>query len=164
MVTQDRLKQAVEYNPYTGEFFRKTSAGGFKVGSLAGSINTKTGYRYISVDSRYYLAHRLAWLYYYGVWPSGSIDHINHIRDDNRIENLRDVSAAANNLNLGLANNNTSGHSGVVWDKNRSLWVATLKLGGKNIHLGRFPSMEEAAAARKGALAVARRELLVKTY
>jgi hypothetical protein len=158
LVSQSRLRDALNYDPDTGCFTRKTSAGGFKVGSEAGSVNAVNGYRYISVDRKYYLAHRLAWLYEFGEWPKGSIDHINHVRTDNRITNLRDVTPRQNNLNLSLAANNTSGSSGVIWDKSRNMWIAVVKQDRRNLFLGRYDTKEYAEAARCGAMAVLRHQ------
>jgi hypothetical protein len=157
MLSQERVKQMLDYDPETGEFTRKTSAGGFPVGTVAGSVNQVNGYRYVSVDRKYHLAHRLAWLYVYGRWPSGPLDHINRVRTDNRIENLREVTATQNNLNLGLASNNKSGEPGVVWDAPRGKWIAQVKHKSCNIHLGRFATQLEAVRARQGAMAVLRR-------
>lgn len=73
------------------------------------------------------------------------VDHINGDKLDNRRANLRLVTFAENVQNQPrLLRNNTSGFRGVVWDRNRSKWIAQVKMGGKMYHLGRFHSKEEA--------------------
>jgi hypothetical protein len=88
-LTQEMLRKVIHYDPATGQFtwLKIGNTNGF-AGKVAGSLDQQ-GYRRISVYSRFYKAHRLAWLYIHGVWPEPEIDHINRIRDDNRIENLR---------------------------------------------------------------------------
>ena len=82
MVTQNRLKEIFTYDKSTGIFFR------VKGTRKVGYVNTK-GYIRISVDGKGYFAHHLAWLYVYGIFPETTIDHINHVRTDNSIDNLR---------------------------------------------------------------------------
>lgn len=84
--------------------------------------------------------------------PDGmEIDHINHNKLDNRMANLRICSHAENGRNLSLSKNNTSGVAGVVWDKSRDRWAATIKFNYKNIHLGRFIDKQKAIKAREKA-------------
>lgn len=94
-ISDEYLRAMFSYDPDTGKFARKQAYGKQPAGSEPGSI-TPQGYRYIGLVSRSIPAHRLAWRYMYGVWPTGHVDHINHVRDDNRIANLRDVSMSAN--------------------------------------------------------------------
>ena len=95
-ITQDRLKEEVWYDPLTGIFTRKKGSRAGKVGAIAGSL-TSYGYIRVSICSKFYMAHRLAWLYVYGYLPENSIDHINGVRNDNRLANLQEVSRACNN-------------------------------------------------------------------
>lgn len=98
MLTQDRLKELLHYDEDTGMFtWIVSTARCVKVGDIAGSKNGK-GYLHIMVDKRIYLAHRLAFLYVHGRFPEFT-DHINWIRDDNRISNLREVTQQENNQN-----------------------------------------------------------------
>ncbi len=83
--------------------------------------------------------------------PSGEIDHINGDRTDNRICNLRDVTSAGNSCNRRRQDRNTSGVTGVAWDKRASRWQARIGLNGKQKYLGYFDSLDEAVAARKAA-------------
>lgn len=98
-LTQARLKEILHYDPDTGIFTRRLDRGpNAPKDSVAGTPD-KNGYIVIKVDFTQYKAHRLAWLYIYGVWPNNQIDHINHIVDDNRIVNLRDVTNSENQAN-----------------------------------------------------------------
>ena len=102
-MTQEYLKSLLDYNPETGKFIWKVSKNNrVKSGSEAGTIQS-SGHRSILIDKKDYLAHRLAWLWYYGRWPEDQIDHINHNPDDNRIENLREVSNQENGKNQSLS-------------------------------------------------------------
>jgi len=105
----------------------------------------------IIINKEHYLAHRLAWLYVNGEFPPDQIDHINHVRNDNRIKNLRTVSCKENQKNKLMHKNNTSGVIGVHWYKPRMKWKAGIKVNGELNHLGYFTSLREAAKARKEA-------------
>jgi hypothetical protein len=82
--------------------------------------------------------HRIAWFLYHGVWPNHGLDHINRVKDDNRICNLRDVPQKVNVRNVGLQVNNKSGYKNVSWDKTRSKWVARKFINGSYKFLGYF--------------------------
>lgn len=95
-------------------------------------------------------AHRLAWLIVYGELPNGEIDHINQVKNDNRISNLRDVPKELNQRNGTRKCNNTSGIVGVSWHKQRGKWCAQASIDGKHYHLGLFEEITAAeTAARK---------------
>lgn len=102
-LTAARLRELYSYDPDTGVFKRLRPVGGARPSHPSGVGAVSEGYLKIRVDGRYYPAHRLAWLYQYGEWPKHHIDHINGIRDDNRIANLRDVSVLTNAENLHAA-------------------------------------------------------------
>jgi len=91
------------------------------------------------------------WAIFYGEWPSGQVDHINGVRDDNRIVNMRDVSHQDNCRNAARPRTNTSGVSGVVWDKPHKKWRAEIRANGKMKNLGRFAIFDDAVAVRKSA-------------
>lgn len=118
------------------------------VGRIAGSVG-KSGYRYVEINSRAYKVSRIAWAIYYGVEPTGHIDHKNRIRDDDRIENLRDCPRALNNANKGRHGaKNKSGFKGVnSFRATKGKWQATINYDKKNHYLGTFASPEEAARA-----------------
>lgn len=84
----------------------------------------------------------------YGSWPDGQIDHINGVRDDNRIENLRVVTSAENHKNMALGTASTSGVAGVSWHERDARWRAHIKVGGRQKHLGNFRRFEDAVSAR----------------
>ena len=114
MLTVERLRQLLDYNPGTGAFIWvcPTSHRVF-VGSLAGTPHNK-GYRKICVDGVRYFAHRLAWLYMTGEMPKEQIDHINRDTTDDRFINLRQASSSQNQRNREKQANNTSGFKGGV--------------------------------------------------
>lgn len=143
-LTAQRLRELLRYDPETGVFTRrvKTSARTF-VGKVAGAASSG-GYLQIRVDSARYLAHRLAWLYMNGEWPKQCIDHINGIRTDNRITNLRDVSSGVNAQNV----HNSKGRSGLVGvSVHRHGFVAFIGKNHSVTYLGIFKTAEEARAA-----------------
>lgn len=108
----------------------------------------KDGYREGRVHRELVLAHRAIWALHYGKWPEFQIDHLNHVRDDNRIENLRTVPNAVNAKNMSLRRTNSSGVQGVYWHSASNSWAACICVEGKTKHLGLFGSVESAAAAR----------------
>jgi len=102
------------------------------------------GYLYGNIFNKNALAHRVAWCISKGYWPKGFVDHINGVRSDNRIENLRDVSCSENNRNR----IHPARHKHYGISKVRGKWAARISIGGKNICLGTFPTESEAAIAR----------------
>ena len=144
----------LEYNPDTGAFtWKATSRRGF-VGKSAGCLCTRDGYIRIRIHGKLELAHRLAWDMSYPdnpVTPDEQIDHINHIRTDNRICNLRKATNTENSRNASIGVNNTSSALGVWFEKRRDKWVAEIKVDRKKKHLGQFDTFDAAVAARKAA-------------
>lgn len=139
-----RLRRVLRYSSDTGAFFWTAHRGRVTPGQRAGRINS-FGYVQIGFEDRLHLAHRLAWGMTYGEMPRMQIDHINGIRADNRICNLRLVTPQENSFNMhGLAKP-ASGYIGVYQDKNR--WRARIQFKGKSIGLGTFDLAEDAAAA-----------------
>ncbi|MGY5366529.1 HNH endonuclease signature motif containing protein [Enterobacter oligotrophicus] len=140
----DRLYELLSYNPHTGEFTWISSPRNKNIaGKKAGTING-CGYIQVQIDGHRYLAHRLAWFYMYGKWPSKHIDHLSRVRTDNRICNLRDVDSRENHNNR---SNNSSGFPGVSWNPDRSKWRAHIRIDGKLKSLGGFDSPERASIA-----------------
>lgn len=146
MITQLRLTELLSYDGDTGLFFWKKGRGKAGAGAKAGVINAR-GYVQIGIDKKVHLAHRLAWIYYYGSKPSMHIDHINRIKTDNRISNLRDVSPSQNSQNTVASCRSRSGIKGVSWDKKRKKWSASIVYLGKSYALGRFHNMQDAVNA-----------------
>lgn len=146
-LTQERLKELLDYNPDTGIFQWKIHRSQLaKVGDEAGYLGVK-GYIRIRIDGKLYVAHRLAWLYLYGNFPMFLIDHINGIRNDNRISNLREATVQENARNKTITTRNKSGFKGVSWEKRRNIWVVRINTGDKYAHIGYFDNIEEAAKA-----------------
>ena len=110
-----------------------------------------SGYRHGAIFCRPLYAHRVIWAMETGAWPEFEIDHINGVRDDNRIENLRGVTRQDNGKNMKMPCTNTSGHMGVYWDNARGKWVAYIKVRRVKIHLGYFSDKSDAIDARKSA-------------
>lgn len=139
-LTQARLKELLHYCPETGRFTWLKPRGVAK-GSSPGAMNGN-GYIQIKIDYRRYMAHRLAWLYIYGEFPSDMLDHINRIKTDNRLENLRLATNSENQQNAGLSKGNTSGAKGVSWHKVSGCWRVQIRAGGKKKHIGSFKDFE----------------------
>lgn len=149
-LTQDELKRRFHYDPKTGIFIRKTTTSSrAKKGDIAGAVSR--GYLRVSIFNKEYFLHRLAWLYFYGEWPSGDIDHIDHNRAGNEISNLRIVTHKDNIRNSRRNKDNTSGACGVVWNKSTGKWQAQITVDGKNKYLGIFSNKTDAIFARKEA-------------
>jgi len=151
MLTQERLKQLVSYNPSTGVFSWIKPRQGVVLSRPCGRINTH-GYREIGIDRVSYRANRLAFLYMTGSMPDCDIDHVNRIKDDNRWENLRMATRSQNAANSALKKSNTSGFKGVVWEPDRKKWRVQIRIAGKKKNLGRFDSFDDAVNVSKKAL------------
>jgi len=148
-LTQKRLKELLDYNPMTGIFKWKTyRAGKVSPGDIAGTKNHPHGYVYIRINKKNYKAARLAWLYMNGYFPEHCVDHIDRDRKNDKWGNLRHVTQSCNVKNSSPKNTNTSGVTGVSFSKNRNKWVAQITVKYKNISLGRFKKIEDAAMAR----------------
>ena len=149
MLTQQELKKLVTYDPDTGIFrwAADVGTGKIKAGEIAGSYDSK-GYLRIGINGRKYKSHRLAWLYVHGCFPEDEIDHINRVRDDNRIENLRAVTGAENCKNTGRKPK-AAPFCGV--QKRGNNYEAHITRGGARTYLGRFKSLADAVVARMSA-------------
>ena len=148
MITQERLKEVLDYNPETGAFMWKATNS--HDGSEAGGYNA-AGYVKIKIDQMMYFAHRLAILYTDGYMPEGEVDHINRIKSDNRRKNLREASRQCQVRNCGMRRDNTSGIKGVSWHKPTSKWRAKITVDGQQKFLGHFDSIIKAAYTRYAA-------------
>jgi hypothetical protein len=121
LISHERLLSVLSYSVDDGLFrWRQKLSRASIVGGVAGCANSY-GHIRIVVDGRFYMAHRLAWFYVYGVWPLVILDHINRLRSDNRISNLREANYKQN------------------------LWRAACMTNGVKRYLGYFRSAEEAS-------------------
>lgn len=118
------------------------------IGDEAGYVNDQ-GYRITSVNAQKYRVHRIVWEMHNGKIPEKmEIDHVNHIRTDNRIENLRMVSSLENKRNASMRSDNKSGFTGVSWDKARNKWRVVASVKGGYVMIGRFNDLDDAIKAR----------------
>lgn len=146
-MNQQELMRALSYDKDTGVFRWIEKRKGISVGSVAGCL-MRHGYISICINRVDYTAHRLAWLYVYGEWPKNYIDHINGKRNDNRIENLRDVSQVVNMQNVyAPRSDNKCGVRGVSFHKPSRKYTARITVGKKYVSLGLFNTVEEAGNA-----------------
>ena len=145
-LTQQQVQDLLHYDPATGFFvWRVKPCKNLPAGTLAGSTNDE-GYRVLRLGGKLQKAHRVAWLYVHGEWPSMCIDHINGIRGDNRIANLRCVTHRANMENQRSAHaNSTTRLLGV--SKRGERYVARIRMDGQLRYLGTFATGEEASLA-----------------
>lgn len=147
MVTRELLMSLFNYDCTTGIFTHTERRSGVVFGSVAGSLNAD-GYVHISVYKRKYPAHVLAWIYVYGIHPKDEIDHIDGVRNNNRISNLRAATRLQNQQYISkIQTNNKSGVRGVCWNKQKNKWMASISSKGKSIHIGYYQTLEQAHMA-----------------
>ena len=143
IITQDLVKELFDYKD--GKLYWKVrKANRTKIGDEAGCTEVQ-GYRVIKINDKLYKTHILIWLWYFGELPPNQIDHINQVRDDNRIENLRSVTQQQNLRNKSFQQNNTTGYNGVYKDKRWGKWEARVFHDKRGIHLAYFRDIEDAA-------------------
>lgn len=147
-ISQERLKEVLDYNPCTGIFTWMIRIGArANIGVKPGTVDNG-GYLKIVINGQAFMAHRLAWIYVYGGDISSSeVDHINGDRLDNRIENLRLANRNENSWNQKIKASNTSGVKGVSWDKTAKKWRAQCMVNGVKCFIGRFNSISDAERA-----------------
>jgi hypothetical protein len=134
----------MDYDPETGIMRWRVSGKGIRLGDVAGGMRVD-GRWTICIDRGQYLRSRLAYLHFYGKWPEGDIDHKNMIKDDDRIENLREATRSKNCANVPKKSTNTTGFKGVWYDKSKRKWAAEIRYGvNKRKRLGRYDSPEKA--------------------
>ena len=130
------------YEPSTGYFYRKKSPSK-KIGSLS-----KIGYIVFSYKRKVFYAHRVAWEMTHGLPPPKHIDHINRIKTDNRILNLRLADDLLNNRNRVNPNKNSStGFIGVTKPNHTSKWAASITVNYKRVHIGYYDTAQQAHQA-----------------
>lgn len=148
-LTIEFVRACFSYDPKTGDIRWKVKPSGRKqqdIGDFAGGASGSAGYIRVQVFGRMFQAHRLAWALHYGEWPGALIDHINGIKTDNSISNLRLASHTQNMRNAASHSSSTSGFKGVDYMKARNCWRARISTPEGDKHIGTFPT--NAAAAR----------------
>jgi hypothetical protein len=144
--TIEELREYLDYDPETGVLRWKKSLGQrARVGQITGSTNGR-GYSQLQFNKTNLAAHRVAFALYYGRWPTPCCDHINCVKTDNRIVNLRECSAIANAHNAGIRRDNKTGVKGVR--RNGSGYTASVSINGAK-HRKYFRRLEDAAAYAK---------------
>ena len=146
MMTPQRLRELLSYDPGTGVFVWRVDQGRVKSGAAAGDINT-TGYRIIMIDGHNYRAGRLAWAISTGAWPTVLIDHKDRDRSNDRLSNLREATFKQNAENM----RRPTGRTGVTWNKRRQQWQAKICHNYKQKHLGWFSTEDAGIIARQHA-------------
>lgn len=134
MLTQEELKNHLDYSIVSGKFYWKNLSRNKNV--VAGSLNFK-GYVKIGISGKVYSAHRLAWLFVYGTWPKNQIDHINKNKACTAIHNLREVTNQENQWN-----NSAKGYS-----KNGNTYTARIRVNGDYLYLGSYNTPDLARSA-----------------
>lgn len=149
----DIIRSLLDYDPATGLFRwreRPGPAARFS-GKVAGSRAIRGDREYVEIrlppHRKLYLAHRLAWVYMTGGWPSHHVDHIDMVGTNNAWRNLRAATNSQNLFNRGKTRRNTSGYKGVWFHRKLGKWCAELKASGRRYRLGTFETPELAAEA-----------------
>lgn len=121
---------------------------------ICGYFNKTNGYHQIKIDGKNFLIHRLLYAKYHNIKIPDNlvIDHINRIKTDNRIENLRLVTKSQNNQNTSKQMNNTSGYKNIGWFKYNKKWCVQIRVNGKKIHYGYFENIQDAIQKRDEAI------------
>lgn len=147
LISVHDLRDYLDYDKNNGLFkWKKKSGLKVRIGSVAGTLHP-SGYIKIAILGKKYSAHKLAWLYVNGYYPTKVVDHINGIKSDNRISNLRECTKTQNEWNRGLNKNNTSGVKNVSMNKEKKKWHVQIKTDGKRVYSKYFKSFEDAKLA-----------------
>ena len=148
ILTQELLRHLLDYSPDTGELtWRAKPSRGVKIGRQAGTP-TSEGYLALQINKKKMYAHRAIWLHVHGVWPPEEIDHINHIRNDNRLCNLRLANRLENSHNTRKHAKSVSGHKGVAWHSRNKKWQVQMRFCNKTYYIGQFLDLQDASQAR----------------
>lgn len=147
MLTAERLRELLNYDPETGVFTRRGNRAvrRWKDGQVAGWVHKHNGYALIRIGDRDYFSHRLAWLYVTGDWPRTDIDHIDGIKTNNAFHNLREATEIVNAQNQKRAHRGTKSGILGVYPKGRR-WMASICVDKVPKYLGTFDTADEAHA------------------
>ena len=144
---EPKLKDLLTYHPNTGVFTWKiTRSPNSLEGGLAGSIDDK-GHVIINTSNRHITAQRLAWYFTHGVWPAKPLVHINGKKDDNRIENLKEISRSELSKANASGRKSATGLKGVYYNKVNDSYMAIIQHEGERMYLGSFKTKTEAHVA-----------------
>jgi hypothetical protein len=147
-LTQERLRELLDYDPETGVFVWKVyRARGARAGDTAGTSKSNKLYLRIGIDRINYYAHRLAWFWVTGVFPKYEIDHKDGDGFNNRFSNLREATHGENGQNLRLSRRNKSGYRGVYFCNSKGSWASRIVVNYVTIDLGQHSTPEKAYAA-----------------
>jgi hypothetical protein len=147
--SHEEILEMLEYDKETGDMTWKVRRGRMAwPGAKAGTMGP-IGYKQVGLFGFRYMLHRVAWFMHYGEWPENELDHINGIRDDNRIENLRPATREQNTQFCKMRKDNTTGVKGVSFRDGR--YLARVRLNGTRKHIGIFSNLNDAEAAIKAA-------------
>lgn len=138
------LKDLMRYCPQTGVFIWVKPANSRMCGRRAGTVNS-SGRRQIKIGDKFYKEHRLAWLYVYGEFPKGDLDHIDRNPLNNRISNLRLATKSQNSLNRGKPRHCSNPVKGVRFIAEKGKWRSYGNFQKKSVHIGYFDDLELAA-------------------
>jgi len=145
LLTLGKVRELFDYNARNGELrWRVKPCKRMAAGVIAGHKKKEKGYRRVLIDGRLYQLHSVVWFWVYGEWPVGQIDHVNHITDDNRIENLRLADRTQQNANR---QNTRPGRLKGAYFREWGRWQSKIVVRGRKIYLGTFDTEEEAHEA-----------------
>lgn len=151
MLSQSLVKEYLDYDETTGHLtWVKKSSKKTMLNSRAGSLH-KSGYRQIYFMGKTYPEHRIIWLWVYGKMPTHEVDHINHIRDDNRLCNLREVTHAENSRNRTRQRTRID-EAGIWYCRKRKRYIAEITFNQKKVFQRSFVNIDEAISQRKAKL------------
>lgn len=144
-LTHKRLKELVDYDPESGYFSWKFGRPGASMGVRCGTVK-KAGYTILTLDRTLFRAHRVAWFFVHGEWPKDEIDHINRMRSDNRLANLRIADRSKNGFNKPVRSDSKIGVKNVSYDQETGVYYVRLVIDKKPFNFGGFATIGEAAA------------------
>jgi hypothetical protein len=145
-LTAEFVRAIFKYVPETGDLIWISGYKNNRIGKIAGQI-FDNGYRYIQINKKWYLAHRIVYLHQTGHWPPHELDHTFGNKLDNRFEKLRPCTDSQNTHNRKKQKNNTSGFKGVSFHKKSKKWRAQIMIDRKHHSLGLFNNPKEAHRA-----------------
>lgn len=147
-ITIPELKSLLSYDPDTG-VLRWVAPGKGRIKKKPAGTVEQSGYIGVLIYGKRIRAHILGWAIHHGQWPENQIDHVNGIKTDNRLTNLREATNSQNGKNLPIKKNNKSGYPGVIFRSGK--WRVQIKVNFKYIGLGTYSDFNEAVSVKKEA-------------